>query len=105
MEGSKSPFQALEPRAGAQSHQGGPRVGHAGSLDGRVTWARCGLAAITNKLFYGRVGGQGLPDSYFPCSPSLDGLRGSWCACTREACVWTQPWHTPGPVPLWVPRW
>lgn len=33
--GSKPPFQAPELRAGARSHQGGPRGSHTGSRDGR----------------------------------------------------------------------
>lgn len=87
MEGSKSPFQAPEPRAGAQSRQGGPRVSHAGSLDGRVTWARCGLAAITNKLFYGGVGGQDLPDSISPALLAWTGFEGPGVrAQGRPAC-------------------
>lgn len=107
MEGSKSPFQAPEPRAGAWSHQGGLRVSHARSLDsrgtwshcglaarcqarsldGRGTWTRCGLAAITNKLFYGRVGGQCLPDSISPALLAWMGFQGPGVrAQGRPAC-------------------
>lgn len=64
--------------------QGAATPGHgmargrqAGSLDSRGTWARCGLAAVTNKLLCGGAGGQDLP-ACFACSPGLTGLRGSW---------------------------
>ena len=85
MKGSKSPFQAPEPRAGARSHQGGPRGSHTGSLDVRGTWACCGLAAVTHKLFYGGAGGQGLPDC--PALLAWSGSEGpSVRARERPAC-------------------
>ena len=105
MKGSKSPFQAPEPRAGARSHQGGPRGSHTGSLDvrgtwaccglaagrqagslgSRRTWACCGLAAVTHKLFYGGAGGQGLPDC--PALLAWSGSEGpSVRARERPAC-------------------
>lgn len=62
---SKSSFQALEPRAGARSQQGGqplePGGSQAGSLDCRGTWGRCGLACQCplQALLLGQVlGGQ-----------------------------------------------
>lgn len=92
MKGSKSPFQAPEPRAGAWSHQGGPRGSRTGSLDGRGTGACCGLTAGCQA---GSLDGR---RTWAQCglaagrqAKSLDG-RGTW-ACYGLEAITNKPFY------------